>query len=155
MNRQSAHLPQYAAPRVRCTAFVRGRGEPDNRAIFLQSADEVPSVIPEALEEFFRGIPRVKQDKLGFALEPIARIAQEFEGQVVLGDPAFVPHAEGERHTVLTVGPDEQDYRHPEKHLTVLVRPDPGSLPQQTCRRFRHDRVIHDEITPSYSEQDA
>ena len=31
-DRQDAHLPQYAAPRVRCTAFVRGRGEHDIRA---------------------------------------------------------------------------------------------------------------------------
>jgi SOS response associated peptidase (SRAP) len=123
------------------------------RAIFLQLADEVPPVIPEALEEFFRGIPGVNQDKRGLALEPMARLAQEFQGQRILGDSPFVPPAEGERHAMLTVGPDEQDHRYPEAHLASLVRPDPGGLAQQTCRRFRHHSGIHDERAASPSKQ--
>jgi hypothetical protein len=92
---------------------------------------------------------------VGVALEPIARLAEACAGQVVLGESPCGPHAEGERHTGLPVGPDAQDHRHPDKHLTVLVRPDPGGLPQQPCCRFRHARVSHDERTPRYSEQGA
>jgi hypothetical protein len=36
-------------------------------AILFEAADEIPPVIPDTLEEGFRGIPGIKEDILGVA----------------------------------------------------------------------------------------
>ncbi len=55
--------------------------------LVLQLADEVPSVVAAALQELLRGIPGVQQHNSGLTREPMARVAEEFEGQVVLRSP--------------------------------------------------------------------
>src|SRR5713101_2816928 len=66
---QTTGQPPHSMP-VRLLEIAMQR-LPLEAPIFLQLAHKVPAIIPDALEELFRRIPRIKQDKLGFALEPI------------------------------------------------------------------------------------
>jgi hypothetical protein len=118
-------------------------------------AANIPPVVPEALQQFLRGIPGVKQHKSGLTLEPMARITAQLQGQVVFGGAPFVPHAEGAGNTDLAVGPDEEDHRDPKEDLAVLMRPDPGRLPEEARGGFRHYGVVHDEIAARHAEQGA
>ena len=128
---------------------------PFKAPILFELADTIPSIVPDALQEFLRGIPGVKQDKSGLTLEPIARLTEQRQSQVVLGGTPFVLHTEGERNADLAVRPDEEDHRSPKEDLTVLVRPDPGGLAEEACVGFGDDGVIHDEIPASNGEQQA
>src|SRR5919197_3307673 len=59
--------------------------------ILLQLAHEIPAIIPDALEQRLRGIPRIEQDKAGLELEPVAGITQQLQRQVKFGRAAFPP----------------------------------------------------------------
>jgi len=45
--------------------------------ILLELADKIPAIIAEPLEELFRRIPRVEEDKLGLTAQALACIAQQ------------------------------------------------------------------------------
>src|SRR5215510_15922991 len=60
---------------------------PYKAPILFELADKLPPIVTEALQELLRGIPGVKQDKSGLTLEPIARITEQLQSQVVLGGP--------------------------------------------------------------------
>ena len=55
--------------------------------VLLELADKIPPIGPNPLQDDLGGIPRFKQNKLGLALEPIACMTQQFQGQGVLGRP--------------------------------------------------------------------
>ena len=122
---------------------------------FASVGSRSPPVIPEALEEFLRGIPGGTQDASGRALEPMAGRTQECQGQRRRGAPPLVPPAQAARPPGLSVAPDAQAHRHAEEPRTRLVRPAPGRLAQQPCRRLRPDRVLHAERAASHREPGA
>jgi hypothetical protein len=50
---------------------------PFKASIFLELAHKVPSIVPDAFEEGFRGIPRVEEDKLRLTAQAIPGIAEQ------------------------------------------------------------------------------
>jgi hypothetical protein len=62
-----------------------GRQGPARKGpILLELADQIPVIIAYPFEERLSGVPGVKEHKLGLAFEPVAGIAQQFQGQHVL-----------------------------------------------------------------------
>ena len=106
-------------------------GSPFERAVFLRLANEVPPGIPNALAPLLRRIPRVKEDKLQLALEPVVGLAPPLSGPGVFRRAAFGPHAKGARHPDLPVRPDEEHDGDPEHDLALLARPHPRGFPNR------------------------
>ena len=57
---------------------------PIEAAILLEAAHEVPPIVAKAFEQGFGGIPRLKEHILGLTMQPIAGIAQQLQGELVL-----------------------------------------------------------------------
>jgi hypothetical protein len=68
-------------------------------AILLETTDEISSIVPNALQPGFRGIPGVKEDILWATAQAVPGIAEELQGQRILGGATFAPelHAQGIR----------------------------------------------------------
>jgi hypothetical protein len=107
-----------------------GEGAPLNASIFLALAYAVPPVIVEPLQERLRWIPRVEQDKLRLAAQPVPRIASHLEGAGELGRPPFAPEPKRQRQTHLPVRPDQQHHRDTEHDFALLTRPHPRCFTQ-------------------------
>jgi hypothetical protein len=88
---------------------IAHEGTPLEAPILLELADKIPAIIAEPLQELFRRIPRVEEDKLGLTAQAIACIAQQLQGQIELGGTSFMPEPKGQRNANLPVRPDQQD----------------------------------------------
>jgi hypothetical protein len=49
-------------------------------AIRLETTDEIPSIVPNSLQQGFRGIPGVKEDILWATAQAVSGIAEELQG---------------------------------------------------------------------------
>jgi hypothetical protein len=59
--------------------------------VLLETTDEVPAIVPKALQQGFRGIPGVKEDGLRVTAPAIPGLAEELKGQHLLGGATLVP----------------------------------------------------------------
>ena len=62
-------------------------------AVLLQTADTVPAVVPNTLQQDFCGLPGVKEHRRGATAQRMAGIAAPLEREARLRRPALVPQA--------------------------------------------------------------
>jgi hypothetical protein len=65
-------------------------------AILLETTDEIPAIVPNTLQQGFRGIPGVKEDILWATTQTVPGIAEEFQGQRILGGAPFAPEPQAQ-----------------------------------------------------------
>jgi hypothetical protein len=77
-------------------------------AVLLQTADKVPTSVPNPLQQGFRGIPGVKEPRLRATAQPVAGLAEPLQSKDILRRPALMPEAYAQRAAERPVGPDEE-----------------------------------------------
>jgi hypothetical protein len=86
---ESPAQPASGGP-IRMTP-IRPEGLAIEAAVLLEPTDEVPAIIPKALQQGFRGIPGVNADIRWVTAPAMAGIAEELECQHLCGGAPLVP----------------------------------------------------------------
>jgi hypothetical protein len=84
-------------------------------AVLFKTTDEIPAIVPNALQQGFRGIPRVKENVLGGTAQAIPGVAEEIKGQRIFGGP---PLCHSRRPRGMRTRPSVQTRRTREKPYT-------------------------------------
>jgi site-specific DNA recombinase len=119
-------------------------------AMRLQAAHNVPSIIPKALQQGFRGVPGVEQHIRRAATPPMASVAEPLQGQPRRGGAPLGPQPYTPRDSHAPLRPD-QDHGEAIHRLALSAGEDPGQALHGRCEGFR-DRVINDERPPFPNE---
>jgi hypothetical protein len=130
-----------------------GEGFPLKAPLLLELADKVPAVIAAPLEQFLRGLPRVKEDQLRLTPPAMACIAQKLSGQGELGGSGCGPDTKGQGKASLPIRPYQEDDRNTKHNVPLLTRPSPGGLSQQAGIGLLPHRVVDDEVTAAHGKQ--
>jgi hypothetical protein len=75
--------------------------------ILLETTDEISSIVPNALQPGFRGIPGVKEDILWATAQAVPSIAEELQGQRILGGATFAPELHAQGNPGPPIGPNQ------------------------------------------------
>jgi hypothetical protein len=117
-------------------------------AILLETTDEIPSIVTNALQQGFRGIPGVKEDILWATVQAVAGIAEELQGQRLLGGATFAPELHAQRNPGPAIGPYQQHEGEAIHGSPLLTGIHPRQALDRRGKRLRNDCVIDDEIPP-------
>jgi hypothetical protein len=117
-------------------------------AVLLQATDNVPALIPHALQQGFRGIPSVAPPRRRAATPPMARRAAPRQGQHRRGGASRAPPPSTRWAAHASLGPAQQDHGGALARLAPLPGEDPGQALQGCCDGCRHARVSHAELPP-------
>jgi class 3 adenylate cyclase len=124
-------------------------------AVLLEATHEIPAIIPHPLQQGFRRVPGIKEDVLRATTQPIASVAEQLQGQRILGGTSLVPQPYTQWNAQVPICPDQQDQGETIHRLALLAGIHPGQAFHSRGKRFRHDRVIKDELPPFPDEQCA
>jgi hypothetical protein len=75
-------------------------------AILFETANKVPPIVANPLQEGSGGIPGIEQHKLGAAAQAIAGIAEQLKGEFILRRSALMPEAHAQWDAHGTIRPD-------------------------------------------------
>jgi hypothetical protein len=124
-------------------------------AVFLQTANELPPVVPNPLQQRLRRIPGIKQPILRSTAQAITGLAEQLQGQRILRRSAATPKATAYRDAQEPIRPDQPHEGQTIDGLALLAGIHPGkALDRRRKGRGKH-RVIDDEIAPLAGEERA
>jgi hypothetical protein len=76
-------------------------------AVLLETTDDIPAIVPNALQQGFRGIPGVKEDGLWVTAQAIPGRAEALEGQHLFGGAPLVPQSYAQWNAHAPIRPDQ------------------------------------------------
>jgi hypothetical protein len=116
--------------------------------LLLETADTIPTIVAKALPQSVRGRPGLKEPSGRATTQGMAGMAEQRQGQGLVGGPTCVPEARPQRDSEPTSRPYQHDEGDAIHRLTRLA----GVDPRQPChggrKRFGNDRSVEAQAPP-------
>jgi hypothetical protein len=125
------------------------------RAVLLQTTDEIPPIVPNPPQQRLRRIPGLKQHILWLTAQAVAGIAEQLQGQRVLRRAASTPEAHAHRDAQGPIRPDEQHQRQAIDGFTLLTGIQPCEALDRRRKGLGKHRISDDEIAAFAGEERA